>query len=62
MRTVIQSSGRLGMQLLEACLARLVRQGNISFEEAYNRSNEKGDFVKFVGPERVPKEYQRVVD
>ncbi len=58
MRTAIQSAARLGMQLLESHLARLVRDGKISFEEGYNRSNEKHDFVNFVGPELVPEEYE----
>jgi len=62
MRTVIQSSGRMGMQLLEAHLARLVREGHISFEEGYNRSNEKHDYLNFIGPDRVPVEYQHAVD
>ena len=62
MRTVIQSSGKLGMQLLEHHLARLLKEGIISFEEAFNRSNEKGDFIKFAGIENVPEEYQRVLE
>lgn len=61
MRTVIQSSGRLGMQLLEAHLARLVREGKIAFEEGYNRSNEKHDFLNFVGPENIPAEYRETM-
>jgi len=56
MRTVIQSSGRMGMQLLEAHLARLVREGKISFDDGFNRSNEKHDFLNFVGTDRVPEE------
>ena len=62
MRTVIQSSGRMGMQLLEAHLARLVKEKKISFDEAYNRSNEKHDFLNFVGPENVPKEFEHALD
>jgi len=62
MRTVIQSSGRMGMQLLEAHLARLVKEKRISFDEAYNRSNEKHDFLNFVGPENVPKEFEHALD
>jgi len=56
MRTTIQSSARLGMQLLEAHLARLVKEGKIDFEEAYNRSNEKHDFLNIVGPDAIPQD------
>ncbi|MBM3471934.1 MAG: PilT/PilU family type 4a pilus ATPase [Armatimonadetes bacterium] len=62
MRTVIQSSGRMGMQLLEAHLARLVRDGKISFDEAYNRSNEKHDYINFIGPDNVPDEYKHALE
>lgn len=58
MRTAIQSASALGMQLLESHLAKLVRNGNISFDEAFNRSNEKNDFLNFVGDEYVPQEYR----
>jgi len=61
MRTAIQSASALGMQLLESHLAKLVRNGNISFEEAFNRSNEKNDFMNFVGDEYVPQEYRRQI-
>ncbi len=54
MRTTIQSSGRMGMQLLEAHLARLVKSGHIAFEEGYNRSNEKHDFLNMVGSDAIP--------
>ena len=62
MRTVIQSSGRMGMQLLEAHLARLVREGKISFDDGFNRSNEKHDFLNFVGTDRVPEEYKYALE
>ena len=62
MRTVIQSSGRMGMQLLEAHLARLVREGKISFDDGYNRSNEKHDFMNFVGPDLVPDDHIHAAD
>ena len=61
MRTVIQSSARLGMTLLENQLARLVSEGKISFEEAHRRANEKGDLIKFVGDENIPEGYLRTV-
>jgi twitching motility protein PilT len=62
MRTVIQSSGRMGMQLLEAHLARLVHEGKISFEDGYNRSNEKHDYLNFIGPDHVPPEYKHATE
>ncbi len=58
MRSVIQSSGQaLGMQLLEANLAQLVNEQKISFDDGYNRSNEKHDFLNFVDQEMVPERY-----
>ena len=60
MRATIQSSGRhLGMQLLEAHMARLVGEGKISFEDAYNRSNEKHDFLSFVDDSLIPDKYRQ---
>ena len=59
MRSTIQSGGQaLGMQLLEAHLARLVDDGKISFEDGYNRSNEKNDFLNFVDDSLIPDQYQ----
>ena len=59
MRSTIMSSGQaLGMQLLEAHLARLVGEGKIAFEEGYNRSNEKTDFLNFVDDSLIPDTYQ----
>ncbi len=54
MRTTIQSSRSLGMGLLEQSLAKLCNEGKIDFMEAFNRSNEKTDFLNFVDDERVP--------
>jgi len=62
MRSVIQSSGQsLGMQLLEANLAVLVNEQKISFDDGYNRSNEKMDFLNFVDDARVPDSYQHAL-
>ncbi len=62
MRSVIQSSGQsLGMQLLEANLAQLVNEQKISFDDGYNRSNEKMDFLNFVDDARVPESYQHAL-
>lgn len=59
MRSTIQTSGEaLGMQLLENALARLVEEGKIAFEEGYNRSNEKTDFLNFVDDSLIPDMYQ----
>ncbi len=59
MRSTIQSGGQaLGMQLLEAHLARLVDDGKISFADGYNRSNEKNDFLNFVDDSLIPDQYQ----
>ncbi len=54
MRTTIQSSASLGMRLLEQSLSALCNDGKISFEEAFNRSNQKDDFLTFVDSERIP--------
>ena len=62
MRSVIQSSGKsLGMQLLESNLAQLVNDQKISFDDGYNRSNEKMDFLNFVDDARVPDSYQHAM-
>jgi len=62
MRSTIQSSGQaLGMQLLEAHLARHVNEGKISFDDGYNRSNEKTDFMNFVDNSRVPESYHHAM-
>ncbi len=62
MRSVIQSSGQsLGMQLLEANLATLVNDQKISFDDGYNRSNEKMDFLNFVDDARVPESYEHAM-
>ncbi len=62
MRSVIQSSGQsMGMQLLEASLARLVNEEKISFDDGYNRSNEKHDFLNFVDNKMVPERYQQAL-
>ncbi len=63
MRSVIQSSGQsLGMQLLEANLAKLVNEQIISFDQGYNRSNEKQDFLNFVDDARVPDSYRHALE
>ncbi len=61
MRTTIQSSAILGMQLLESHLARLVNEEKISFEEGYNRSNEKNDFLNFVDKTKMPEGFEAVL-
>ncbi len=62
MRSTIQSSGQsLGMQLLEANLAKLVNEEKISFDDGYNRSNEKNDFLNFVDNSQVPDSYQQAL-
>lgn len=63
MRSYIQTSGMsLGMQLLEAHLARLVGEGKIAFEEGYNRSNEKTDFLNFVDDSLIPDRYRAAAE
>jgi len=57
MRSTIQSSKHLGMQLLETNLARLVRDDLIAFEEAYNRANQKSDLLQFLEGYPIPEEY-----
>ncbi len=59
MRSYIQAGGVLGMQLLEHHMARLVGEGKIAFEEGYNRSNEKTDFLNFVDDNLIPDRYRR---
>ena len=62
MRTTIQSSAALGMKLMEASLAKLVGEGKIDFLEAFNRANEKSDFMQFVDPAHVPDDFQLTFD
>jgi hypothetical protein len=45
------------MQLLEACLANLVKDDLIEFEEAYNRANQKTDLLQFLDDYPIPEEY-----
>jgi len=54
MRTTMQSSGNIGMKLLEQSLATLVNEGKVDFIEGFNRSNEKTDYMQFVDDEKVP--------
>ncbi len=62
MRAVIQSSGQsMGMQLMEAALARLVNEKKISFDDGYNRSNEKNDFLNFVDNSMMPEMYAQAL-
>lgn len=58
MRSTIQSSRHLGMQLLEWNLARLVKEDLIAFEEGYNRSNQKTDYLQFLDDYPIPEEYK----
>jgi twitching motility protein PilT len=62
MRSTIQSSRHLGMQLLEWNLARLVKSDIISFEEGYNRANQKSDFLQFLDDYPIPEEYRRAAE
>jgi len=62
MRTTIQSSAGLGMKLLEATLAKLVGQGKVDFMEAFNRANEKSDFMNFVDDAHVPDDFHFTFD
>ncbi len=57
MRSTIQSSKHLGMQLLETHLARLVKEDLIEFEEAYNRANQKTDLLQFLDDYPIPEQY-----
>jgi twitching motility protein PilT len=59
MRTSIVSGSALGMQLLEAHLAKHVNEGKIAFTEGYNRSNEKHDFLTYVDPSNIPQSFSR---
>ena len=62
MRSTIQSSKHLGMQLLEVHLSRLVKDDLISFEEAYNRANQKGDLLQFLDGYTIPEEYRAMAE
>ncbi|MEA3400380.1 MAG: PilT/PilU family type 4a pilus ATPase [Armatimonadota bacterium] len=62
MRSTIQSSRHLGMQLLESHLARLVKGGEIEFEEAYNRANQKTDLLEFLDDYAIPEEYRQAAE
>jgi len=62
MRTTIQSSAALGMKLMEASLANLVAEGKVDFMEAFNRANDKTDFMQFVDPADVPDDFQFSLD
>ena len=62
MRSTIQSSKHLGMQLLETNLARLVRDDLIAFEEAYNRANQKSDLLQFLEGYPIPEEYRAAAE
>jgi twitching motility protein PilT len=57
MRSTIQSSKHLGMQLLESNLSQMVKDDLISFEEAYNRANQKTDLLNFLDDYPIPEEY-----
>lgn len=62
MRSTIQSSRHLGMQLLEMHLSRLVKDELIEFEEAYNRANQKTDLLQFLDDYPIPEEYLRAAE
>jgi twitching motility protein PilT len=62
MRSTIQSSKHLGMQLLEMHLARLVKDDLIEFEQAYNRANQKTDLLQFLDDYPIPEEYRSAAD
>ncbi len=62
MRSTIQSSRHLGMQLLEFHLSRLVRDDLIAFEEAYNRANQKSDLLQFLDDYPIPDEYRAAAE
>ncbi len=62
MRSTIQSSKHLGMQLLEWNLSTLVKQDLIAFEEAYNRSNQKSDLLSFLDDYPIPEEYRTAAE
>ncbi len=62
MRSTIQSSKHLGMQLLEMNLAQLVKDDLIEFEEAYNRANQKTDLLQFLDDYPVPEEYAEAAE
>ena len=62
MRSTIQSSKHLGMQLLEMHLSRLVKDELIDFEEAYNRANQKTDLLQFLDGYPIPDEYLKAAE
>ena len=62
MRSTIQSSKHLGMQLLESNLSALVKNDMISFEEAYNRANQKSDLLSFLDDYPIPEEYRAAAE
>lgn len=62
MRSTIQSSRHLGMQLLEWHLAQLVKKDLIDFEEGYNRSNQKTDYLQFLDDYPIPEEYREMAE
>jgi len=57
MRGAIQSGRALGMQLLEANLANMIKDDLIEFEEGYNRSNQKSDLLTFLDDYDIPEGY-----
>ncbi len=57
MRGAIQSGRALGMQLLEANLAQMIKDDLIEFEEGYNRSNQKSDLLTFLDDYDIPEGY-----
>jgi twitching motility protein PilT len=62
MRSTIQSSKHLGMQLLESNLSSMVKDDLISFEEAYNRANQKSDLLSFLEGYPIPDEYRAAAE
>ncbi len=62
MRSTIQSSKHLGMQLLESNLSYLVKEELIAFEEAYNRANQKTDLLSFLDDYPIPEEYRTAAE
>jgi twitching motility protein PilT len=48
LESVLQTGSAAGMQSMDACLRRLVEEGWIDGEEAYNHATDKGLFTRFV--------------
>ena len=52
-RSIIESSGNMGMKTMDSDLLRLIRDEKISTIEAYMKASNKGDFEQYVNKEEL---------